>query len=73
MTLKDYRIKAGLTLEKVEELTCISNTYLSRLENGRVKNPGVQILYSLSKVYKTDLTKLITDTGIVREMYSGRI
>lgn len=73
MSLKEYRTKAGLTLQQVEDLTSISNTYLSRLENGRVKNPGVQILYSLSKIYKTDLTELITNSGLVREMYSGRI
>jgi HTH-type transcriptional regulator, competence development regulator len=73
MTLKEYRIRAGINLVRAEYLTGISNAYLSRLENGRVKNPGVQIMYTLSKLYKVDLVELITNTGIVSESYNGRI
>ena len=56
ITLKDARKNVGLTLRQVEEMTDISNAYLSQLENDKIKNPSVNILSKLSSLYKVSLT-----------------
>ena len=55
ITLKDARKNVGLTLRQVEEMTKISNPYLSQLENDKIKNPSVNILSKLSSLYKVSL------------------
>lgn len=50
LNFREMRKHKGLTLKKVEELTGLSNAYLSQLETGKVKSPGynvVKILYEL--------------------------
>jgi len=48
---KSLRKKAGYTLRKVEELTGISNPYLSQLENGKVLRPSYEVVTKLQKLY----------------------
>lgn len=48
--LKQCRKSKGLTLRQIEDY-CISNPYLSQLENDKIKNPSIIIVYKLSKVY----------------------
>lgn len=44
------RIK-GLTLRQVEEITGISNAYLSQLENGKIKKPSYDVVMKLRNIY----------------------
>ncbi len=48
---KEARKKAKLTLRQVEELTGISNAYLSQLENGKIKKPSYDVIQKLNDVY----------------------
>ena len=41
----------GLTLRKVEELTGISNPYLSQLETGKIKSPSYNTVRTLVMLY----------------------
>lgn len=48
---KKARIQKKLTLRQVEEITGISNTYLSQLENGKIKKPSHDTVQKLNAVY----------------------
>ncbi|UQN09838.1 helix-turn-helix domain-containing protein [Deinococcus sp. QL22] len=50
-TLRVARKARHLTLTEVATATGISNTHLSRLENGRIEKPGRDILAKLAQVY----------------------
>lgn len=65
--LKDLRKRGGLTLRQIEEATGISNAYLSQLENGKIKHPSAQSLYTLAKLYSTDIEYLLIASGMVKE------
>jgi transcriptional regulator with XRE-family HTH domain len=41
----------GLTLRKVEEITGISNAYLSQLETGKIKQPSYTTVVTLIMLY----------------------
>lgn len=64
-TLKDARKNVGLTLRQVEEMTDISNAYLSQLENEKIKNPSVHILSKLSSLYKVSLKTLLSNAKMI--------
>lgn len=64
-TLKDARKNIGLTLRQVEEMTNISNAYLSQLENDKIKNPSVNILSKLSSLYKVSLKNLLSNANMI--------
>lgn len=65
ITLKDARKNVGLTLRQVEEMTEISNAYLSQLENDKIKNPSVNILSKLSSLYKVSLKTLLSNAKLI--------
>lgn len=48
---KEARKRAKLTLRQVEEITGISNAYLSQLENGKIKKPSYDVVQKLNDVY----------------------
>lgn len=48
---KEARKIAKLTLRQVEEITGISNAYLSQLENGKIKKPSYDVVQKLNDVY----------------------
>jgi len=48
---KKERERNKLTLRKVEELTGISNPYLSQLENGKIKSPSFKVVQTLHNLY----------------------
>jgi len=66
MTLKSLRKAKRLTQEEVEAITGITSSYLSRLESGTVKNPGIDTIYKLSKAYNIGLTELVEQTQLVQ-------
>ena len=45
------RKRKNMTLRQVEDLTGISNAYLSQLENGKIKNPSYNVVIKLNKLY----------------------
>jgi hypothetical protein len=49
--IKKYREAKGLTLRNVEELTGLSNAYLSLLERGKIKNPSYKVVQILNELY----------------------
>lgn len=48
---KEKRKEKGLTLRKVEELTGISNAYLSQLGTGKIDNPSYKVVETLHRLY----------------------
>lgn len=61
--LKAARQAKGFTLREVENLTGISNAYLSQLESGKVKQPSPINLNKLSKVYEIPYEVLMEKVG----------
>jgi len=53
---RGLRKKSGFTLRKVEELTGISNAYLSQLETGKVKKPSYDTVVKLMALYQSSVT-----------------
>ena len=51
LNFKRMRKTKGLTLRKVEELTGISNPYLSQIENGKIKAPSYNTVRTLVMLY----------------------
>ena len=70
-SLKHARETKNLTLRQVEELTQISNAYLSQLENNKIKKPSANILYKLAKLYGIDFDFLLEATGIIEKVAKG--
>lgn len=48
---REIRKAKGLTLRKLEEITGISNAYLSQLENGKIKSPSYNTVKKLYDLY----------------------
>ncbi|MCK4454399.1 helix-turn-helix transcriptional regulator [Candidatus Parcubacteria bacterium] len=65
--LKNCRESKKFTLREIEEITGISNAYLSQLENNKIKKPSANILYKLSNVYKIDFDFLLETAGIIEK------
>ena len=70
--LRRIRGIKGLTLRQVEELTGISNAYLSQLETGGAANPSPRILYKLSEVYDVPYDALMTSAGHLERQPDSR-
>lgn len=51
---KKLRKAKKLTLRDVESITGISNSYLSQLETGKIKNPGYDTVKILYDLYSTE-------------------
>lgn len=64
-TLKELREIQKLTLRQVEEVTGISNAYLSQLENDKIAKPSANVLYKLSDIYQEDMKTLLAAAGII--------
>jgi len=63
--LKSCRESKKFTLREIEEITGISNAYLSQLENNKIKKPSANILYKLAKIYKIDFDFLLETAGVI--------
>ena len=62
--LKQARVFKKLALRAVEDMTGISNAYLSQLENDKIKKPSADILHKLATTYNLDFNYLLQ-----RKMY----
>ena len=65
--LRQARELKKLALRSVEEITGISNAYLSQLENNKIKKPSADILHKLSTTYKIDFNYLLHIAGLVEK------
>ncbi|MCC7302468.1 MAG: helix-turn-helix transcriptional regulator [Bacteroidia bacterium] len=63
--LRSARETKGFTLRQVEEVTEISNAYLSQLEHDKIKKPSANVLYRLANLYGINFSHLLTDAGII--------
>ena len=54
LNFKSMRKAKGLTLRKVEELTGISNPYLSQLETGKIASPSYNTVRALVMLYSNE-------------------
>lgn len=69
--LKQRRELIGLTLRQVEEsLLGVSNSYLSQLENDKIKKPSMNVLYKLSRFYGIEIDELLYASGIISDKSS---
>lgn len=64
--LKKARETRKLSLRTVEEVSGLSNSYLSQLENDKIKNPSAFVLYKLAKIYEIELELLLSVSGIIK-------
>lgn len=72
--LSDLRAAKGLKLRQVEEATGreVSNAYLSQIENGRIKKPSPNVLYSLASVYGVSYETLMEKAGYIVPTGKGK-
>lgn len=61
--LRMARETKKMSIREVEKKTGISNSYLSQLENDKVKEPSPNILYALSKAYGIPYIDLMKKVG----------
>lgn len=64
--LKTAREMRKLSLREVEDVTGISNAYLSQLENDKVKKPSPHFLHKLATAYCLDYELLMEAAGYVQ-------
>ncbi|MDP3024366.1 MAG: helix-turn-helix transcriptional regulator [candidate division Zixibacteria bacterium] len=76
MTLGEYlkkaRLEHRLSLRQAEELSGVSNAYISLIENGIRKDPHPNILKSLAKAYNLDIREMMRVAGYLEEKPSER-
>ncbi len=61
--IRSAREHKGLSLRAVEQLTEISNAYLSQLEQGKIKQPSPVILHKLSELYEVSYVEILRLIG----------
>lgn len=71
--LRQSRDLRKLALRTVEEMTGISNAYLSQLENDKIKKPSADILHKLATTYRIDFNYLLHISGLVEKSSSENI
>jgi len=71
--LSDLRRAKGLSLREVEEAAdkAVSNAYLSQLENGKIRKPSPNVLYSLAEVYAVPYDTLMEKAGYLLPIENG--
>lgn len=67
LILREARKNLSFTLRQVEDISGISNAYLSQLENGKIKNPSVNILHKLSSIYRISLKQLLLKANLIEK------
>ncbi len=70
--LRGLRRDRQLSLKKVEELTGVSNAYLSQLERGRRNPPHPDILKRLAKAYEVPVRDLLVEAGYLEDEVEPR-
>ena len=70
-TIRKAREDRGLSLRALELMTGISNAHLSQLETGRIEQPSMALLYSVSEALELDYTSLLRLAGHVESADPG--
>lgn len=63
LNLKIARIKKKLTQKELADIVGVSRDYVSSLENGRAKNPSIELMKNLSKALDVSVTELFFYEG----------
>jgi transcriptional regulator with XRE-family HTH domain len=69
--LRQVRVLHRLTLRQVEEVTGVSNAYLSQLETGKIAQPSPNYLYKLAEVYRLPYDLLMEKAGYIARSPQG--
>ena len=56
--IKILRLDRGLTQGDIEEATGVSRSHISKIESGKVTNPGLDTLEKISKALKVSISFL---------------
>lgn len=56
--IKKIRIKKGIKLIELAELSNLSNGYISHLENGTRDNPSYKTMIKIAKALKEDVSEI---------------
>lgn len=59
--LKKMRLKRGYSLGTLSEMTGISKSYLSLIERDIQKNPSLEILEKIAKLFEVDVEYLVNN------------
>jgi HTH-type transcriptional regulator, competence development regulator len=65
--IKDLRLRNGMTLRQVEEITEVSNPYISLMERGIRPPPHPSILKKLAKAYNVTINEMMEMAGYLSE------
>lgn len=65
--LKDLRAKRNLTLRDVQEMSGVSNAYVSQIENGARQRPHPDILKKLAAALEVEMETLLKLAGYVED------
>ena len=61
--IKAAREQKAITIREAEELSGISNAYLSQIENGKIQKPSPDTIGKLSKLYQVPYEMLMEKAG----------
>src|SRR3954468_18049148 len=64
--LRDLRRARRLTLREAEERSGVSNSYLSQVENGHIRQPSPYVLQKLAEAYSVPYEHLMLRAGYIR-------
>ena len=56
--IKEIRLIKNITLKQIQEQTGVSISYLSEIENNKVKNPSLLVMVKIAKVLDSKLDEL---------------
>ena len=56
--IKKQRKKKGFSLKKLSELSGVSDSIISDIETGKVKNPGIMTILKIAKGLEVDIAEL---------------
>lgn len=70
--LKKARLEHRLSLRQAEELSGVSNAYISLIENGIRKDPHPNILKNLARAYSLDIKEMMRVAGYLEEKPSEK-
>jgi len=68
--IRQQRMRAGLSLRQLAELTSLSNPYLSQVERG-LHQPSVRVLKAISEALNLSAETLLAEAGLIDAMAGG--
>jgi transcriptional regulator with XRE-family HTH domain len=71
--LWDLRQAAGIkSIRDAEEISGVSNAYISQIETGKIKKPSPDILSRLAEAYKAPYETLMEMAGHIKRSATGK-